>query len=54
MEKQILLIHNFPVLYNIFFEIKDHLNFNLDRKILSEIAISDSAAFEKIVKTATG
>ena len=29
-------------------------NINLDRKILSEIAISDSAAFEKIVKTATG
>ena len=29
MEKQILLIHNFPVLYNIFFELKDHLNFNL-------------------------
>ena len=26
---------------------------SLDRKILSEIAISDSATFEKIVKTAT-
>ena len=35
MEKQILLIHNFPVLYNIFFEIKDHLNFNL-RKITDD------------------
>ncbi len=29
-------------------------NINLDRKILSEIAISDSVTFEKIVKTATG
>ena len=28
-------------------------NINLDRKILSDIAVSDSAAFEKIVKTAT-
>ena len=28
-------------------------NITLDRKILSEIAIADSAAFEKIVKTAT-
>ena len=29
-------------------------NINLDRKILSDIAISDSVTFEKIVKTATG
>ena len=28
-------------------------NINLDRKILSDIAVSDTAAFEKIVKTAT-
>ena len=29
-------------------------NINIDRKILSDIAISDSVAFEKIVKRATG
>ena len=29
-------------------------NINLDRKILSDIAVSDRTAFEKIVKTATG
>ena len=39
--------------YSVFINSLDRKNIALDRKILSDIAISDSTTFEKIVKTAT-
>ena len=39
--------------YSVLINSMSKKNINLDRKILSDIAVSDSAAFEKIVKTAT-
>ena len=38
--------------YSILINSMSKKNINLDRKILSDIAVSDSTAFEKIVKTA--
>ena len=42
------------VSYSVLINSMSKKNINLDRKILSDIAISDSVTFEKIVKTATG
>ena len=39
--------------YSVLINSMSKKNINLDRKILSDIAVSDSTAFEKIVKTAT-
>ena len=39
--------------YSVLINSMSKKNINLDRKILSDIAVSDSVAFEKIVKTAT-
>ena len=41
------------VSYSILINSMSRKNITLDRKILSDIAIKDSATFEKIVKTAT-
>ena len=41
------------VSYSVLINSLSKKNITLDRKILSEIAIADSATFEKIVKTAT-
>ncbi len=49
MEKQILLIHNFPVLYNIFFELKDHLNFNLRQITDDEIKKKKFSSLDLII-----
>ena len=38
--------------YSLLINAMSKKNINLDRKILSDIAVSDSTAFEKIVKTA--
>ena len=40
--------------YSVLINLMAKKNINIDRKILSDIAISDSVAFEKIVKRATG
>ena len=40
--------------YSLLINAMSKKNINLDRKILSDIAVSDRTAFEKIVKTATG
>ena len=39
--------------YSVLINSMSKKNIKLDRKILSDIAVTDSAAFEKIVKTAT-
>ena len=39
--------------YSVLINSMSKKNINLDRKILSDIAISDGTTFEKIVKTAT-
>ena len=38
--------------YSVLINAMSKKNINLDRKVLSDIAVSDTAAFEKIVKTA--
>ena len=44
---------DFGVSYSVFINSLTKKEIALDRKILSDIAISDNATFEKIVKTAT-
>ena len=38
--------------YSLLINAMSKKNINLDRKVLSDIAVSDTASFEKIVKTA--
>jgi len=45
---------NLGISYSVLINSMAKKNINIDRKILSDIAISDSVAFEKIVKRATG